>query len=154
MQSMNLVNLSNVIQLDELPRSIYEINENFSNIEIKKNNNIIILNGIKNNLKININLGRIIVNGIENEIYIDSDITGYIELTGYRNKLIVKNTFDISDNSFLMEQNDFCVICLNKYHIADSNIHIMRCNHILHNNCFQEYSRYYDKCPMCKEKIK
>ena len=151
MQSKHRVDPNSVITLDHLPKSIFEMNENFRKINISVNKTILILNGMKNNLTVSHNYGRVIVNGIENHIKLLNDYTGSLEVTGYDNKIDINSSITSDLNENLSEISETCVICLNKYKVIDSDIAILRCNHILHQSCLLEYSRHYSRCPICKE---
>lgn len=48
-------------------------------------------------------------------------------------------------------ESDNCPICFEKYHVSDSDAHQMPCGHFMHDVCFEDYTRCFDKCPLCKK---
>jgi hypothetical protein len=43
-----------------------------------------------------------------------------------------------------------CVICLNDLHDHEKGVTFLRCAHSLGTSCYEEYRKYFNKCPMCK----
>ena len=46
-----------------------------------------------------------------------------------------------------------CIICFEKYHPTDDDIIQMKCNHHIHENCYNDLVECFSTCPLCKKKI-
>ena len=44
------------------------------------------------------------------------------------------------------KKDDLCPIC---YQSMESDVRIMHCNHLFHENCLKKWFYIQDKCPMC-----
>jgi len=44
------------------------------------------------------------------------------------------------------KQDDLCPIC---YQSMESDVRIMHCSHLFHENCLKKWFYIQDKCPMC-----
>ena len=45
-----------------------------------------------------------------------------------------------------------CCICISKFEI-DENITKLGCNHVLHTKCIEEWVKYKQECPTCRQNI-
>lgn len=45
-------------------------------------------------------------------------------------------------------KTEICGICLD---LLDKNDKILKCGHILHNDCYREWKKYKNKCPYCNK---
>ena len=50
-------------------------------------------------------------------------------------------------------QNSSCSICLEDLFDSREQIHVPKCGHAIHVNCFQNYIKTNYKCPMCKKSL-
>jgi hypothetical protein len=62
-----------------------------------------------------------------------------------------KNKYN-SINNDLKEKNKGCSICLTDFEEED-DISIINCNHLFHNNCIEEWTKYKKDCPICRDNI-
>jgi len=46
-----------------------------------------------------------------------------------------------------------CTICTEDF-IASDAVSVLRCDHIFHHSCIQEWGHYKDSCPTCRTPIK
>lgn len=62
-----------------------------------------------------------------------------------------KNKYN-SINNDLKEKNKDCSICLTDFNEED-DVSIINCNHLFHNNCIEEWTKYKKDCPICRDNI-
>ena len=65
-------------------------------------------------------------------------------ITPIRKPLILNNK-EVKDNELLKEG---CVICLEKYQKKEKVI-TLRCNHMFHQTCIEEWFKKGKSCPLC-----
>ena len=46
-----------------------------------------------------------------------------------------------------------CPICQSEYKEGDELTHLSRCGHTFHYNCLQEWGKYKQECPLCRDSI-
>ena len=56
-----------------------------------------------------------------------------------------------SEETLKSKQDDLCPIC---YQPMESDVRIMHCNHLFHENCLKKWFYIQDKCPMCYAEFK
>jgi hypothetical protein len=62
--------------------------------------------------------------------------------------------FDSIKYKKLSEDHDKeCSICLINFE-DDNDVCLTQCNHLFHNNCITEWSRYKKDCPICRKNLK
>ena len=66
-------------------------------------------------------------------------------ITPIRKPLILNNK-EVKDNELLKEG---CVICLEKYQKKEKVI-TLRCNHMFHQTCIEEWFKNGKSCPLCR----
>ena len=58
---------------------------------------------------------------------------------------LIPNKYTIVDKEF---ENNECIICLEKMVIND-HIKILKCGHIYHEKCINEWFKKVKECPIC-----
>lgn len=123
-----------------------------STFAIGKNEFFLSIFGFNNRVTLDDNYGRVEIIGDGNVVEIERDYTNWICNKG-NNEIRVKQSCLSEGKSIIEEAIDNCIICYNQYHIADSNVQIMKCRHAMHKECFNQYTFRYNHCPLCKSLV-
>jgi len=135
-----------------IPENFYR-NVDYSNFDFPTNNSYNL--NIRNIFD---QMYPILLNDVIN--YIDSEIIEEVmertlnETTNERNQ----NEFITFDSKMYKEliedtKNKDCSICLLDFE-DEHLVSLTKCNHLFHNHCITEWSRYKKDCPICRENLK
>lgn len=69
-----------------------------------------------------------------------------------KNQVIVGITPSVYSSVKDTAKSNSCSICQIDYELEDS-VMILKCDHIFHQTCVQEWAMYKPECPLCKSEI-
>ena len=62
------------------------------------------------------------------------------------------NSIDINDKNMEQFSDKNCSICKDQFEKGNKVI-ILKCEHVLHSDCIEEWVKYKSECPVCRERI-